>query len=161
MPANQKPRKKYRPKPVFADPVRYVLNGFRGLTTVGDEVIKHKIRAYDALNHLRTGAGVFADLDRLADALNVADALSLGGEIGQEYADQIRAGQDALFGMAERSLTSGRFLFTGPELMAVNEAMAVYSAQMDVVTVSDFQTALVCVASLTRQGKCRKLRLPA
>lgn len=161
MPTSKKPRKKYRPKDVFQDPLAYVINGFRSLSAVGDEAVKLKIKAYDALNTLRTGHGKFAHLDQVATALNIADALSLGGEIGKDYSTVIRAGQDALFSMAERGAETGRFLFTGPELQATNEAMEVYAAQMDVVTVAELQTALHCVVQLTNRGKCRKLRLAA
>lgn len=157
MPACKKPRKKYRPKGVFQDPLSYVLNGFMPLSKVGDEVVKLKIRAYDSLSSIREGRGVFADVDQVVTALNIADALALGGAIGEEYADQVRLGQDSLYAMAQRGAKTGRFLFTGPELMAVNEAMDVYSAQMDIVTVAELEKALRCVVHFTRIGKGRKL----
>lgn len=157
MPATKRPRKKYRPKGVFRDPLSYVLNGFKPLAIVGDEAVKLKIKAYDALNNLREGRGQFNDVDQVVTALNVADALALGGEIGAEYATTVRAGQDAVYAMAQRAAKTGRFLFTGPELLAVNEAMEVHAAQLDVVTVAELQTALQVVVKLNAAGKARKV----
>lgn len=157
MPNCRKPRKKYRPKGVLPDPMSYVMKGFVPIAQVGDEAVKLKIKAYDALNNIREGRGEFKDVDQVVAAMNVCEALALGGEIGKEYAAEIRAGQDALFAMAQRGADTGRFLFTGPELVAVNEAMEIHAAQMDIVTVAELQTALQCVVKLTRTGKARKV----
>lgn len=161
MPACKKPRKKYRPKGVLPDPVSYVMKGFVPLTQFDGAATMLKIKAYDALNNLREGKGAFHDVDQVVTALNVSDALALGGEIGKEYAAEIRAAQDAVHSMASRGAKAGRFLFTGPELLAVNTGMEIHAAQMDVVTLGELQKALQCVVYFTNTGKGRKLEVAA
>lgn len=157
MPANKRPRKHYRPKNVLRDPVSWVRKGFMQLTDYGHHAVNLKIRAHDSLNNICSGKGRFEDVDSLVNALNISDALATGGEIGSEYVPVIRAGQDALFTMASRGKASDRFLFTGPEITAVQLALEVHDAQLDVCTVDDLETALRCVVHLIRNKRGRAI----
>lgn len=150
-------RSKYRPRGVMMDAVTWVVAGIKPLTAVGDEAIKLKIKNHDALEMVRTGQATRSHMDVLVAALNMTEALSLGN-IGNDWATEIHAGQDALLSMAQRGLRHGdRFVFTGPELTAVNLAMEIHDAQIDACTVQQLEQAIALVRATERAGKARKI----
>ena len=157
MPASKKPRRKYRPKGVIVDTMDWVKKGMTRLEAIDDQLIKLKIKNHDALDTIRRGQGTFKEMDVLVSALNIADALATAGEIGEEYADEIRAGQNAFAECALRGLRGGRYVFTGPELTAVNLAMEIHDSQLDICTVSDIEAAMATVQYMHRAGKARRL----
>jgi hypothetical protein len=76
-------------------------------------------------------------------------------ELGADWRTEIRAAQDALFAMAQRGVATGRWLFTGPELTAVNLAMELHDAQLDACTVDELQKAIELSKRIIRAGKAR------
>ena len=93
-------------------------------------------------------------MDVVIAALNMTEALARL-RIGGELADQIRAGQDALYTLAKRGANIGRFIFTGPELQAVNLAMEIHDAQLDVCTIAELEKAVEIVKQELRHKRMR------
>lgn len=152
-------RSKYRPKGVIPDTMRWIKTGMTLLAATG-ELTTLKIKNHAAMEALRKGDGTFQDVDVVVSALNIADAMANGGEIGKDYSAEIRAGQDAVFAMAQRGSTNGgRFLFTGPELTAINLAMEVHDAQLDIATVDDVQAAIFVVKRMQSTGRTRAVQV--
>lgn len=152
-------RSKYRPKGVRLDTMAWLKQGMTPLAKADDQAVMLKIKNHQALEALRRGEGTLDDCDTVISALNIADAMACGGELGDEYARDIRAGQEALFNMAQRGYDNGgRFLFTGPELTAVNLAMEVHDAQLDICTISDVEAAIYIVERMRREGRTRKIQ---
>ena len=134
-------RSTYRPKGVRLDNMGYVLSGMMPVRQVRDAAVTLKIKNHLAMENLRTGNGTREDMDVVIGALNITEALAML-RIGNEYADEIKAGQDGLFSMGRRSLTNGRLVFAGPELAAVNLAMEIHDAQLDLCTVAELERAM-------------------
>lgn len=89
--------------------------------------------------------------------MNMTEALyRVRAALGKDWADEIRAGQDALLTMTKRGVERGdRFVFTGPEMQAVNLALEVHDAQLDMCTVAELESAIEIVKSEIRAKRAR------
>jgi hypothetical protein len=130
-------RKKYRPKPVRTDTITYVLSGIRPFANVTYGTTL-RIKNHDALDKLRRGEADKETIDILIGTYNVAEGL-VRQNIGDEYREELRAGQDALLAVARRG---GNFILKSEELNALNLAMEVHDAQLDVCTVVELERAI-------------------
>ncbi len=151
-------RSAYRPKGVILDVMGWLKQGMVPLRQTGDAALTLKIKNHLAMEELRLGRGGYDDVDVVIAALNMTEALSRL-RIGNQFASAICAGQDALLTMAQRGLKLDRFVFTGPELAAVNLAMAVHDAQLDACTVAELEKALGIVQKEIRAKKARVIQL--
>jgi hypothetical protein len=127
-------RSSYRPKGVIVDTVGHVLGGFRLVQHTG-KAVTLKIKNHQAMASMVAGTGNRDDIDILIAAMNVAEALAIVAELGTEYRAEITAAQDAIVSMGKRGVQRSKFLFTGPELTAMNLGMEVHDAQLDACTV--------------------------
>ena len=145
---NRKPRRNLQ------DPLAYVLNGMLPVSVATDPIITVRIKNHDALGQCCKGFANFQYVDTLVAAFNMSEAL-IGLGIGAEYADEIRAAQDAIYAMVRRP----RMLFTGPEINAVNLAMDIHDAQLDDsrTTVATMEQAVLIVKKIIASKKARKL----
>lgn len=150
-------RSRYRPKGVILDTMAHVKSGLQPLATVGDELIKLRIQNHDALASIAQGRATRRDIDTVITALNIAEALIIQF-VGDAYRDQLRQGQEALASLARRGVDRGeRFICTGPELTAINWAMELHDAQLEVITVRQLETAIRKVANIVRSGGATRL----
>lgn len=141
MAANKKPRKKYRPKPVLKDTITYVLSGIKPLSE--DTLTWLKTSLHWAMQTITKGEGSPDDWQNVADSLNMGLVLCERG-YGNEYIEHMLAARQAMRALRERTKQKGRMAFTGPELAAVNEAIAIHEAQLDCpdLTVVDVERAV-------------------
>jgi hypothetical protein len=152
-----KKRSKYRPRKVFADPVSWVINGFKSINEIG-EAVSLKIKNHQALFDVTQGNGNRQSVDILIAAMNMAEALYLvNPELGKDYAPEIKAAQDAIFSMAKRGVNKGSFVFTGLEMQAINTGMEVHDAQLDACTVAELESAINCVYEVIKHKKARPI----
>lgn len=138
-------RSRYRPKGVILDTVSHVLGGFLPVREHG-RATTLKIKNHQALASMVAGTGSRDDIDILIAAMNVAEALAIVASLGHEYRKEIKAAQDAILSMGKRGIERDRFLFTGPELQAMNLGMEIHDAQLDACTVGQLERALDFVA---------------
>lgn len=160
MARNKPPRKKYRPRAVRPNPLSYVLNGFLPVTALKKETLHIRLGAHSAMDELRSGRGTRAHADKVVAVLNMTEAMArVNPELGADWAAEIRAGQDALLAMLVRGVEGGtdRFVFTGPELTAVNLALEIHDAQLDRCTVEVMEKALKLVQQEIRACKARRI----
>ena len=146
-------RSSYKPKGIRLDAHLYALTSVRPLTKVSEATVL-KIKNHDALDAIVKGIATRDHVDALIAAMNIAEAYALHGK-GQDWIPEIRAAQDAVLSMARRGLDKGRFVFSGPELMAVNEAMAVHDQQLDESFVKEIEKMANYVATCIKNGKAR------
>lgn len=132
-------RSKYRPKGVRLDVMAWIKEGMQPMSS-HPEAINLKLKNHAALDDLIKGRATREHCDTLIAALNVTEALATM-RIGDEYRQDISAAQAAMLQMCRRGLERGRFLFTGPELVAVNTAMEVHDAQLDACTLAELEKA--------------------
>lgn len=148
-------RSKYRPKGLIMDTVNHVLSGFQLVRHKGDAAVTLKIKNHAALANMVQGKGDRADIDVLIASMNISEALAITADLGNEYRAEIQAAQDAIHHMGKRGLERNRFLFTGPELTAMNLGMEIHDAQLDVCTVGQLEKAIDFV---TREITAKRAR---
>ena len=150
-------RSKYRPRQIFSDPVAWVINGFKPMSESG-EAVSLKIKNHLALSDITQGQGDKNKVDVLIAAMNMAEALHIvNPQLGKEYAPEIKAAQDAIYMMAKRGVAKGRFVFTGPEMQAMNTGMEVHDAQLDACTIGELEQAIKYVYEAIKHRRARAI----
>lgn len=148
-------RSKYRPKPVRVDALKWVVTGLQPVVLAEGPIRTLRLQGHVALDCLRRGMATLTEIEQLINASNMSLALMCKG-LGQDWKDEIEAGADALFCIAERGISTERFIARGPELVAINTLMSVHDAQLDGATVRQFEEALQMEQEVyrTRRGRC-------
>ena len=97
-----KKRSKYKPKGVRPDAVGWVLAGLKAFTSVPYSTTL-QIRNHDAMDTLRRGDATRKEIDVLIGAFNMTEAyMRLRPELGSDWAQEIKQGQDALLAVGTR-----------------------------------------------------------
>jgi hypothetical protein len=108
------------------------------------------------MDALRRGDATRADIDILIGTFNMAEAyMRLRPELGADWADEIKAGLDALHAVGKRGVESGRFILKASELTAMNLVMEIHDAQLDNTTVNDMEKAMDIV---TQEYRAKRMR---
>ena len=150
-------KSKYKPKGVRLDAVQWVINGFRNISETGDAVLHLKIKNHESLECLRKGEAQRIDIDTIIGAFNIAEALARM-KIGDDYATDIKAGQDALLDVAKRGVSrDDKFILKAAELSAINLAMEVHDAQLEITTIGELEKAMDIVTKEIRTRKARSV----
>lgn len=135
----KKPRsKKYQPKYVCANPMKTFFGGMSD-THAGHLVVLN-VKNHAALARLAQGQGEKSDFDLIVGAINVSNVLCEQG-IGNEFRATTIAGRDAMLEVGKRFMRLGKFLFSGDELTAVNEAMSCHDTQLENIRAVDVDRA--------------------
>jgi hypothetical protein len=149
---------KYRPKGVRIDAVNWVLSGMRPVR-LHSEATTLRLKNHAAMKDMVEGRADRNTIDVLIHAMNMTEALSLvRNELGADWREEIRAAQDALFTMAQRGVNKANtFLFTGPELTAMNLAMEIHDAQIDNCTIKELEKAMDLIVQTIINKKARAI----
>lgn len=147
-------RSSYKPRGVRVDNLTWVLAGFKKLTDLTNENFIVRTKNHDAMRALVAGEGARPEVEIVINALNMTEALAeVRAELGADWRVEIHAALDALLEMARRGDQTGRFLFRGPELTAVNLGMEIHDAQLDQATVIELEKAMAIIEKVKRSGK--------
>lgn len=150
-------RSKYRPKGVRLDNMAWLIQGMAPLRH-NQHAIDLKVKNHNALTEVVQGRGNREQIDVLIAAMNMAEALyRVNPDLGLQYSPEVKAAQDAIFNMGKRGIEKGRFLFTGPEMVAMNAGMEVHDAQLEVCTIAELEKALDLVAMEIRHKRARPI----
>ncbi len=148
----------YKPRPVRADNLNWILAGMKKVGTLPVAGVELKLKNHEALDSILMGNGTRDHIDVLISAVNICEALvRIRDDLGLDWATEIKAAQDALYTMAKRGYEKGRFAFTGPEMTAIKLVMDIHDAQLDNCTVREMEQALFIVSEEIRQKKCRAI----
>ena len=146
-------RSSYRPKPQLPNPVAWIINGFKPVSEAG--IVNVQIKNHNAIDALRKGIADREDIDTIIEAFNIAEALQRLG-IGDEYKDELRSAQDALYAVSKRGVDREyRFVLKAQELTAINLGMEIHDAQIEVTTVKQMEKAIDIVKSEIKNRKAR------
>ena len=146
-------RSSYRPKPQLPNPVAWIINGFKPVTQAG--IVNVQIKNHAAIDALRKGIADREDIDTIIEALNIAEALQRLG-IGDEYKDELRSAQDALYAVSKRGVDREyRFVLKAQELTAINLGMEIHDAQIEVTTIEQMEKAIDIVKSEIKNRRAR------
>lgn len=139
------------------DNMRWLMQGMVPVRQ-SEHAINLNVKNHNALAEVVQGRGNREQIDVLIAAMNMAEALyRINPDLGLQYSPEIKAAQDALFTMSKRGLERGRFLFTGPELTAMNTGMEVHDAQLEAATIAELEKALDLIAREIRLRKARQI----
>lgn len=150
-------RSKYRPRGVRLDVMTRIKQGMQPMAS-HPEAVSLKLRNHAAMDELVKGRGTRDHCDAVIAALNMTEALALL-RIGDEYRQDISAGQEAMLNMCRRGLERDRFLFNGQELQAVNTAMEIHDAQLDACTIAELEKAIGIVEQTLRSHKAHVIEV--
>lgn len=147
-------RSRYRPRPVLADPLGFVLSG---VAPAADLEITPTIRVRNnsALASLRDGTATRHDVDALIDCSNMTTALVRvsKGARGGDWRAEIRAGTDAIESIRNRAYKWGKVQATPTELAALELLVDIHDAQLDAISVVEAETAVkVAKRMIARAG---------
>ena len=153
-----KKKSKYKPKGVRLDNMSWVMAGLRTVGTLPTAGVALKLKNHEALDSILTGHGTKEHVDVLISAVNMSEALiRVRDDLGRDWADEIRAAQDAVYSMGMRGHEKGSFLFTGPEMTAVKLVMDLHDTQLDNCTVREMEQAIFIVEEELRMRKARAI----
>ena len=139
------------------DAVTWVLAGLKPFKSISVST-DLRIKNHDAMDTLRRGDATKAEIDVLIGAFNMAEAyMRLRPELGADWADEIKAGLDALHAVGKRGVESGRFILKADELVAMNLVMEIHDAQLDNTTVNDMERAMDIVSAEYRAKRMRPI----
>jgi hypothetical protein len=148
----------YKPRPVRADNLNWILAGMKKVGTLPSAGLELKLKNHEALDSILKGEGTRDHMDVLISAVNICEALvRVRDDLGLDWANEIRAAQDALYTMAKRGVEKNRFAFTGPEMTAMKLVMDVHDVQLDNCTVKEMEQALFIVYEEVRLKKARPI----
>lgn len=153
-----KKKSKYKPRGVRYDNLSWIVAGFKKVGTLPTAGVALKLKNHEALDSILTGQGTKSHVDVLIAAVNMSEALiRVRDELGKDWAEEIRAAQDAIYTMGRRGHERNSFVFTGPEMTAVKLVMDLHDAQLDDCSVREMEQALFIVEEEIRMKKARPI----
>ena len=150
-------RSKYRPKGVRLDTMGYVTESMTPVAAHESFAVDLRLVNHMAMATLTRGDATKKDIDVLISALNITESLYRLG-FGREYKDVVNGGLRALRSLGKRGLASGRFILKADEMLALNEAMELHDAQLDVITIKDMERALHIVHEEIRNKRATPIK---
>jgi hypothetical protein len=153
-----KKRSKYKPRPVLANPVAYVMESLTPLSARRSLLVDLKIKNHAAMTALTQGVANRNQMDVLIAMSNMIEALWRLG-FGAEYEAIMKEGRQAVFDVCRRGLSIGRFVLRGPEMMALNLLMELHDAQMEVITLRDLERGIELVRKHAKPGHAQVIRV--
>jgi hypothetical protein len=151
MPSSKTPRKKYKPRGQFANPLGYVLEGMTPVRAHDEFLRTLKIRNSAAMLALLQGCATQADMTTLVDMSNIVETLC-SMEFGAEYRAISVEGRTAILNIIFRAVDKLRFIPTGPEIGALQALLELHDQQLEIITVKELDAAI----ALAKQ----RLKLP-
>jgi hypothetical protein len=153
-----KKKSKYKPRGVRYDNMSWLIAGMKKVGTLPTAGVALKLKNREALDSILTGQGTKEHVDVLISAVNMSEAMiRIRDDLGRDWAEEIRAAQDAVYAMGVRGYEKGSFLFTGPEMTAVKLIMDLHDSQLDDCTVREMEQALFIVEEELRLRKARSI----
>lgn len=153
-----KKKSKYKPRGVRYDNLSWIVAGFKKVGTLPTAGVALKLKNHEALDSILTGQGTKSHVDVLIAAVNMSEAfIRVRDELGKDWAEEIRAAQDAIYTMGRRGFERNSFVFTGPEMTAVKLVMDLHDAQLDDCSVREMEQALFIVEEEIRMKKARPI----
>lgn len=146
---NKKPRKRYQPRPVLADPLGFVVESIKPITAHDGYLVDLKLRNHGALTAVLKGSATKRDIDDLIAMHNIQEAIRrmikqraiTDLPIELDSSTLIR-GKCALLELGRRGAQTGNFVCRAPEIQALNDLMQMHDELMDLITVGHMERAI-------------------
>lgn len=168
MAGNSKPKKKYVPLERKLARARWKKEGKKTVDT-HESAVDLRNQNHAAMDELVAGRGTREHLNVMLCMLNTMLALTsedaMGKKrahaLGSDHLPEIRVANQAIFQVGMRAVRNGgRYLFTGPEIKAVNHALDVHDLQLNECTIAELEKANRFVDRCIASGAARKIPKP-
>jgi hypothetical protein len=156
MPKSSKPRKKYRPKLQYADPVGFVVESVTPLTRHEDYLISLHVKNHEAMAALQQGKATNEHMNLLIAMSNMCEALWRLGH-GVEFEDRVADGHQSLLSAGARFKRDGRVTLYAKEAEAINAMLELHDAQLSTITVGDMERALKYIRREVAAGRAKRV----
>lgn len=142
----------YRPGPVHLNSVERAISGARKLPPSDVATVKDGMTR--ALLCFGRGEDCHQHWMHMADALNVAESLAIGGICSDEGSlTKILAGQAALAAVLSRQRAGGSWTLYGAERQALDDALWLHGVQLDHASFSEYEAAVNRTIHRIQQAK--------
>jgi len=149
-------RSKYRPKDRLLNPLGFVVENSKGLADQHQQYVATlKIKNHAAMFALTQGQATRIDIDCLVQMANIMDAFRLLGVGGVE--SEITAATGAIWDICARTTKTGRFVATGPEMLALNTLLDYHDELFEHITVKQLDDAIKMVRHVIHTKKAKPL----
>lgn len=153
-------RSSYRPRPVLADPLGYVMESLKPITAHDNYLLDLKLRNHAALSMLLKGQAKKSEIDDLIAMHNIQEAIRrmikqrviTDLPIELDSSTLIR-GKCALLEIGHRGAKTGNFVCRAPEIQALNDLMQMHDELMNIITVGHMERA---IAFARREIVCKR-----
>jgi hypothetical protein len=144
-------RSNRKPRPVWTNPIEVAIESARKLPA--DDVEKLKAALHRALGDFRKGIECPRNWADLADAMNMAEALSLLGILADEDSKRwFQRAQDALSSVRDRCSATGSWTLRAPEVDALVEGLFLHDIQLRFCSLGEFDRARQIVTNRCSQA---------
>ena len=148
----------YKPKGVRLDNLNWVTAGLRKVGSLPEAGVTLKLKNHEALEAVLKGYATRDHIDVLIAAFNVAEALYyIDPALGEDWAQEIKEAQDAIYTMSRRGIKLGSFVFNAIEMAAAKLGMSIHNQQLDDCTVRQMEQALDYVATRVKNKQARAI----
>ena len=149
-------RSKYKPKHRLLDPLGYVVESSQPLAEQHQKyVIDLKIKNHAAMFALTQANATQADMNCLIIMVNIMDAFRILGVTGVEA--EIKTATGAIMDICARTPRAGKFIATGPEILALNTLMDYHDELFEHITVGQLEDAVKVVRRVISTKKATPL----
>lgn len=150
-------RSKYKPKPRLVDPVGFVLESVKPLAELDDYVLKWKLKNHEAFAALMRGQAGKTDIDTLAAARNIAEALMVVLD-GSDVDGTLARSAVAIIELCDRGNAGKALVMRAEEMQAMRDLMQLHDELLDVVTIRQFEDALAYAKKEIAAGRATRMK---
>jgi hypothetical protein len=150
-------RSKYKPRPRLVDPVGFVVESVRPLVEHDDYVLKWKLKNHEAFASLMRGQAGKTDIDTLAAARNIAEALLVVLD-GEDIDGTLTRSAVAIIEMCDRGNAGKALVMRSEEMQAMRDLMQLHDELLDVVTIRQFEDALAYAKKEIAAGRATRMK---
>ena len=150
-------RSKYKPKPVLANPIGYLVESVTPLTQHETYVVDWQLRNNSAFEKLLKGIADKKDLNTLIASRNITEALivTLGG---QDIDGTLSRSAVALIDICARGNAGKGVAMKADEMQAMRDLFGLHDELLEVVTVGQFEKALAYAKKEINAGRAARLK---
>lgn len=150
-------RSKYKPRPVLVDPVGFVVESVKPIVEHDNYVLDWKLKNNAAFAALMRGQATKTDMDTLAAAHNITDALLVILD-GQDIDGTIARSAVAIMDICERANAGKGVAMRANEMQAMRDLMQLHDELMDVVTLGQMEKAIAYAKKEIAAGRANRIK---
>jgi hypothetical protein len=150
-------RSKYKPKPVLANPLGYVIESATPLIEHETYVVDWQLRNNSAFEKLLKGLADKKDINTLVAARNITEGLMVTLK-GTDTDGTLARSAVALIDLCDRGNAGKSLVMKAEEIQAMRDMMQLHDELLEVVTVRQFERALEYTKNEIKVGRASQLK---